>query len=401
MITTLAALLTLSLLPPGPPPDQVTLLDSGKVFKGRVVYDTPQKLVLRQGSRDTVFDPADLREVQSLERSLARILDRDLAGAGAREFLELAQECEAAGLEPEARNFWLRVLLADPASDLAVKALKAQRIKDEVKVPFGKERRTVAQLKEKQGSWKQALEIDCSHFKLETDLDLPLALELGLALERNYRRFYETLGAPLELYLFDEAPEVRVYARKEDFPVPPVFGDTVWFAPGINTLHVLADPEPSVSTVVYELTQLMLFNALRRGSGSTGQVPAWTANGIAALFSIAAPSVRFGKWHEIGEPDKRQFQQALADKIPFDKLFNASANDFNADPRRGDMSASAYTLVHYLVFGRSKSLRAGYGKFLRNGAKGKISISAFTDALELSKKDAENGWRAYVEEMAR
>jgi hypothetical protein len=400
-MNTIAFALLLPLLSAGTPPDQVTLLDSGKVFKGRVVYDTPQKLVLRQGNRDVVFDPADLKEVSSLERSLGTILDRDLSGAAARDFLELAQECDAAGLEAEARNFWLRVLLADPASDLAVKALKAQRVKDEVKVPFGKERRTIAQLQTRQGSWKEALKIECTHFELETDLDLPLALDLALALERNYRRFYETLGAPLELYLFDEAPEIRVYARKEDFPVGAVRGDTVWFAPGINTLNVLADPEPSVSGVVYELTQLLLFNALRRGSGATAQVPQWTANGIAALFSIAAPAVRFGKWHEIGEPDKQQFQRVQADSIPFDKLFNASANDFNADPKRGDMSAAAYTLVHYLVFGRQKSLRASYGKFLREGAKGKLSIGAFCDALEMSKKDVESGWRAYVEEQAR
>jgi len=72
-----------------------------------------------------------------------------------------------------------------------------------------------------------------------------------------------------------------------------------------------------------------------------------------------------------------------------------------ADAKRGDMNAAAYTLVHYLVFGRQKSLRLPYGQFLRNGAKGKISIGAFCDALEMSKKDIESAWRAYVEEQAR
>jgi len=400
-MNTLALFLLLPLLASETPSDQVTYLDSGKVQKGRVVYDTPQKLVLRQGVRDTVIDPADLKEVRSLERSLAKILDRDLVGADARTFLELAQECEAAGLEAEARQFWLRTLLADPSSELAGKALKVQRIKDEVKVPLGKQRLTLAELQTRRESWKQAYELECTHFKLETDLDLPLALDLALGLERNYRRFYETLGAPLELFLFDEAPEVRVYARKEDFPVGPVVGDPIWFAPGINTLNVLADPDPSVSGVIHELTRLMLFNALRRGSGSAAQVPQWTASGIAELFAMAAPAVRFGKWSEIGVPDKRQFERVQADKIPFDRLFNASGNDFHADEKRGDMNAAAYTLVHYLVFGRQKTLRASFGKFLREGARGKISISAFCDALEMSKKDIEAGWRAYVEELAR
>ena len=397
----LALSLLLPLASPGAPADRVTFLDSGKVLKGRVVYDTPEKLVLRQGNRDVVIDPAEVKQVSSLERSLAKILDRDLVGADVRTCLEVAQECDAAGLEAEARNFWLRVLLADKTSELAGKALKVQRIKDEVKVPFDKLRRTPEELLVQQPSWKEALEIDCTHFKLKSDLDLPLTLELALGLERHYRRFYETLGAPLELYLFDEAPEVCVYARKQDFPVGPVVGDTIWFAPGINTLNVLADPEPSVPGVIRELTRLMLFNALRRGSGSTAQVPQWTASGICEMFAMAAPAVRFGKWSEIGVPDKQQFQRALADKVPFEKLFNSSGNDFNADPARGDMNAAAYTLVHYLVFGRQKTLRASFGKFLLNGAKGKISISAFCDALEMSRKDIEKSWQAYVESQAR
>ena len=397
----IAIALLLPLLSAGTPPDQVTLADSGRVQKGRVVYDTPNKLILRQGGRDIVIDPAEVKEVRSLERSLARVLDRDLLGADARTYLELAQECEAAGLEAEARQFWLRVLLADQKSDLAVKALGAQRIKDEVKVPFGKQRRTPAELAKPQGSWKEALEIECTHFELKTDIDLPLALDVALALERNYRRFYEVLGAPLELYLFDEAPQICIYARKQDFPVGPVVGDTIWFAPGINTLNVLADPEPNVGGVIHELTRLMLFNALRRGSGSTAQVPQWTASGIAQLFAIAAPAVRFGKWSEIGAPNKAQFARVQAQKVPFEKLFNASGNDFNGDAKRDDMNAAAYTFVHYLVFGRQKTLRASFGKFLREGAKGKISIGAFCDALEMSRKDIESGWRAYVEEMAR
>jgi hypothetical protein len=396
-----AIALLVALLPGGTPSDQVTYVDSGKVQKGRVVYDTPQKLVLRQGNRDTVVDPADLKEVRSLERSLAKVLERDLSGADARTFLELAQECDAAGLEAEARNFWLRTLLSDPSSELAGKALRVQRVKDEIRVPFGKLRRTLAQLSERQGSWKEALEIECTHFQLKTDLDLPLALDLALGLERHYRRFYETLGEPLELYLFDEAPEIRVYARKEDFPVGPLVGDPIWFAPGINTLNVLADPDPSVAGVIRELTRLMLFNALRRSSGSMAQVPQWTASGIAELFAKAAPAVRFGTWSEIGVPDKRDFERTQASKIAFDKLFNASGNDFNADGKREDMNAAAYTLVHYLVFGRQKTLRLPFGKFLRAGAQGKISIGAFCDALEMTRKDIESGWRAYVEELAR
>jgi len=41
------------------------------------------------------------------------------------------------------------------------------------------------------------------------------------------------------------------------------------------------------------------------------------------------------------------------------------------------------------------------GKFLREGARGKISISGFCDALEMSPKEVEQNWRAYVEAQSR
>jgi hypothetical protein len=382
-------------------PDRVTLEKSGKVLEGRVVFDSPTRLVLRQGTKDTELKPSEIKEVRSLERSLASILDRDLSGADEKVFAELAQLCTDSGLPHEARSFWLRVLLLDPKHEAAGKALNVQRIKDEVRIPFEKEKRTPAELTKRQVSWKEALQIPCSHFTLRTDLEFPLALDVALALERNYRRFYETLADPLELYLFDESPEVFVYGRSQDFPVAPVKGDPIWFAPGVNCLHVLAETDPNIPAVVHELTRLMLFNALRRSSGATAQVPQWTASGIAELFAKAAPQQRFGAWKPIGEADKQDFARVLADKIPFERVFNASGNDFNADPKSPNMNAAAYSLVHFLVFGKDGALRPGYGRFLREGAKGKISMSALTEALGMSKEDIERTWREYVEANAR
>jgi hypothetical protein len=382
-------------------PDRVTLEKGGKVLEGRVVFDSPTRLVLRQGIKDTEFKPADVKDVRSLERSLATILDRDLTGADEKVFAELAQSCADSGLPNEARNFWLRVLLLDPKNEAAGKALDVQRVKEEVRIPFGKEKRTPAELAKRQVSFKEALEIPCAHFVLKTDLEFPLALDLALALERNYRRFYATLADPLELYLFDESPEVYVYGKSQDFPVAPVKGDPIWFAPGVNRINILAETDPNVGEVVHELSRLMLFNALRRSSGGTAQVPQWTLSGIAELFAKAAPEKRFGAWKPIGEVRKEDFARVLSDKIPFERLFNAAGNDFNADPKSPDMNAAAYTLVHFLVFGKDGALRAGYGKFLREGAKGKISMGAFTKEIGLSKEEIETAWREHLEANSR
>jgi hypothetical protein len=394
-------LLSGAVLLAGSGPDSVKLAKTGKVQEGRVVFEGKDEVVLRVNGKDQRIPRTDVAEIHSLERSLSVILDRDLKTADAASLAEIAKACEQASLDREARNFWLRVLLADSKSEAAAKALGAQVVKDEIRVPFGKEKRKIEELAKRQASWKEAYELPSTHFVLQTDLDLPFALDISLALERNYRRFYETLAQPLEMYVFDEDPEVYVYGRAADFPVGQVKGDTIWFAPGINRLNVLAEPEPSVRDVVHELTRMLLFNSMRRSAGATAQVPQWTAAGIAEIFAIAAPAERFGKWAEIGVPDAAAFAHAKSANVDLDRVFNAGINDFNGSAKRAEMIASAYSLVHYLVFGKDGALRVGYGKFLREGAKGKISIGALADALSLPKKEIESGWRAYVDANAR
>jgi hypothetical protein len=394
-------LLAGSLLLLGPGPDSVKLAKTGKVLEGRVVFEGKEEIVLRANGKDQRIPRDDVAEIHSIERSLSTVLDRDLKSADAGSLADIAKACEQAGLAREARNFWLRVLLIDPKYEAAVKGLSAQVVKDEIRVLFGVEKRKLGDLAKRQASWKESYEIPSTHFVLRTDLELPLALDVSLALERNYRRFTETLAQPLEMFVFDEDPEVYIYGRTEDFPIAPVKGDPIWFAPGINRLNVLAAQDPVVRDVVHELIRMLLFNSLRRSAGATAQVPQWTASGVCDLFAIAAPAERFGKWSEIGVPDPGAFALAKRANIEFDRVFNASLNDFNGGPRRGEMSAAAYTLVHYFVFGKDGALRAGYGKFLREGAKGKISIGALTDALGLSRKEIESGWRAYIEANAR
>ena len=385
----------------GSGPDRVKLVESDKVLEGRVVFEGKDELVLRDGSREHRIPRKDIAEIRSLERSLAPILEKDLAKADAAALAALAEECQAAGLDREAKNLWLRVLLVDGGNEAAVKGADATRVRDEIRVQLGKDRRKLGDLAVRQASWKEAFELSSTHFLLRTDIDLASALDVALALERFHKRFYDTLGSPLELYVFDESPEVHLYGHSKDFPVGPIKSDTIWFAPGVNQLHVLAATDPSVAAVVHELSKQMLFNALRRSAGATTQVPAWTAIGVAEIFAQAAPKERFGPWSDLGVPDEAAFELAHRSKIDLERVFNASRNDFVADARRDEMSAAAYTLVHYLVFAQGGELRPKYGKFLREGAKGKISLRALADALGMEREAIESAWRAHVDEQVR
>ena len=385
----------------GPTSDSVKLADNGKVLEGRVVFEGADDVVIRVDGKDQRMPRTKIAEIRSLERSLAPILDRDLRTADAPALRSLATDCQKAGIAAEAKNFWTWSLLSDATNDDAVQGAGARRAGKEIKLALGKDQRNLSDLTKRQDSWKSAYAIESSHFKLQSDLDLASLLDLSVALERFHKRFYDTLGAPLELYVLDEAPEVFVYGRAADFPVPPMKGDRVWFAPAANRLSVLADAETNIGAVVTELSKLMLFNALRRSAGPTTQVPAWTMNGIAVVFAVAAPSERFGPWRALDTVDPTSFALAASANLALDRVFNAAANDFNADPKRREMQASAYSLVHYLVFGEAGALRNGYGTFLREGAKGKISLGALSDALGKSQKDIASGWRTYVQANAK
>ena len=388
---------------PGTKPDVVRLAQGDKLLAGRVVFEGKDEIVLRVDGKDKRIPRADVADIQSLERSLAPIIDRDLRSSDAATLAPIAAECEKAGLDAEAKNLWLRILLVDPADEAAVQGAGARKSGKDLKIPLGKEQRNLDDLTKRQASFKGAYDVATTHFLLESDLDLASALDLAVALERFYKRFYDTLGSPLELFVFDEkeTPEVFVYGHGADFPVAPVPGDVVWFAPGINRLNVLAEAKPSIGSMVAELSKMMLFNSLRRSSGATAQVPMWTAEGIAQIFGRAAPSVPFGPWADLAQADGVAF--ALADRasLSLERVFNATANDFNADAKRDEMQASAYTLVHFLVFGEGGALRPGYGAFLREGAKGKISIRALGESLKLPPKEIESGWRAHVKANAK
>lgn len=400
MRTSLLALVLLAVA--GNDPDTVRFVDKAKELHGRVVFEGKDEIVLRQGSRDQRIPRTDIAEIRSLERSLAPILEQDLPTTDPKALAAVAKQCDDAGLENEGHNLWLRVLMLQPTNDDALKAVGGRRIKDEVQVKFGKEQKKLADMeKQKQPGWNDAYPIETTHFLLHSDLELPEVLDLGRAVERFFARFYTTLGAALELYVFDEAPVVDLYSNAKDFPVPPVRGDKVWFAPGINQINVLVESEPDIRAIVGQMSRLMMFNALRRSAGTTAQVPQWTLSGVSEIFALAAPEKRGGPWADLAQVDAREFGLAKSAKVDFDRVFNASANDFNLDAKRAEMTATAYTLVHWLVFSNDGALREKFGKYLREGSKGKLSMGAFSDALGMQKKEIESAWRDYVAANAK
>ncbi len=395
-------LVSLALLVAASGPDKVKLQD-GKVLEGRVVHEGRDSIVLRENKKDRTIPRGEIAELTTLERSLGELTARQLPKGDAAALAALAADCEKKGLSAEARALWLRVLLVDVANADAIKALDARGLKDDVQVKFGKEPRKLSDLRATQPKWKDAYEIQTTHFVVRTDAALERALDVGFELERFHKIFYDLLSNPLDLYVFDEKelPEIRLYAGEGAYPSPPVPGQRVWFGAAENCLHAAADKPVDVPSVVEELSRQMLFSALRRSAGPTAQVSAWVATGIAQHFASAVPADRTQPWPSPELPAKPLFQRAAATDIAFDRLFRGAPNDFTDGPKAADMSACAYTLLHFFAYGRDGALRAGFGAYVREGAKGKLSMGALTSEVGLKEAEIEKAWREHVRANAQ
>ena len=382
--------------------DRVELKD-GKVHVGRVVHEGRDSIVLRENKKDRTIPRSEIATLSTLERSIATLLDRTMPDHNASALAVVANECEKAGLEAEARLVWLRVLLADRASEPALRALGARATKDDVVVPLGKEQRKLGDLAKTQARWNDAYELQTTHFVLRTDADLQRALDLGLELERFHKVFYDLLAAPLGLYVFDERelPEIRVYAGTEGVPGAPAPGQRVWYAPGDNCLHVIADQPVDVPSVVAELSRQMLFSSMRRSVGPTAQVPMWVATGIAEYFASAVPEDRAKPWPGPEAPAKHLFELAAKTDVAFDRVFRAPPNEFTDGPDARAMSACAYTMLHFFTHGRDGALREPFGRYVQEGSKGKLSIGALSKQVGMSEDEMEKAWREHVAENAR
>ncbi|MBL8861680.1 MAG: hypothetical protein JNK02_06670 [Planctomycetes bacterium] len=383
-------------------PDHVTLQD-GKVLAGRVVHESPDEVVLRVNRKDRTIPRAEIQSILSLERSLAQLLERDFQADSAAVFGAMAIDSANAGLQAEARNLWLRVLLLEPDNEAARKALDVRGSKEDPTVHLGKEHLKLSSLRETQPKWSNAYTLGTTHFELKTDVALQRALDIGIGLERFHKTFYDLLQAPLRLYIFDEKelPEIRVYGTAAAYPAPPVAGQRVWFSEGENCLHAAADQPVRLPEVVSVLARQMLFSALRRSEGPTANMPAWVASGIEVYFGWTVPQTPGGAWPSPATPVQELFRTAAGTETTFERLFRGARNDFTDGQEAAELSACAYTLVHFLAHGRDGALRPGFGTFLREGAKGKLSMKALTDAVDMKADEIEQAWRDHVRTLAR
>ena len=385
-------------------PDQIQL-KSGRTLSGRIVSETRDALRIRSGRGEVEVERANVTSVRSLEHSLAEFIHRwdAMRHDDPAAIAELARFCTSRGLTGEARNLWLRILIADSSNEEAAKAIGARRYEGGLHVQSDKQWIKLADYLAPKARWRHAVDLKTGHFVVRTDLALERVLDATVQVERHYLRFFDFLGPELNLYVFDEVPVVNIYSQVGNYPAPPIAGEGSWFAPSNNEFHLLAAEKIDMRLLSRDVTEMLLFNAFRRSSGRNGEIAPWAARGIAEYFAATHGEKPGDPWAPLDEPSYVLFTERAHDKKPptLTTLLNTAHSEFRNGPDGERRSASAYTFVHYLMNAEGDAHRAAFFQYLREAWLGRGGRTLLYKTLGMKAQDLEAHWNDYVRTMAR
>ena len=377
-------------------------LNDGKQFKGRVLYEDEEIVQIRVRRKNREFSVKDVKEVRSLERSLQEWADRydAIAPDDADDLADLARFCTERGLADEALVTWAKALFVDPTREDAYEAFDGRKARKGWQIKIGRRWKTLDEIKQIHGKWKDRWELETTHFILRTDMPAEQLLDLAMDVERYYLAFYEVMRPSLKLLVFNEVPIINVYVESNKMPKPPVDVDA-WFSWVRNELDVRVRDEDEIDMqlIMREMTRLMLNNSLRRTIGNTGNVSPWAGEGISDYFAGAVSGDPGHLRLEFGSDVQRFFTTHAKASRPLSlrRILAAGRMDFHTGTNAELAKAQAYTLVHFLVKADDGKYRDGFLDFLRSSFAGQGSETHFRRALGLDDlRDLEAAWNDYA-----
>jgi hypothetical protein len=405
-MTLLAPLLLSFLTVPHVPGDEndLIVLADGKRQACRILLETDQKVVYRVKSKTSEVPRGEVKEIQSVERSLRAYLER-FAGIDPRDvkaLTEVALFAESSDLPGEAHNAWIRILTLDPENEQAWTKLGGVKRRAGWELKVRGRFYTLAELRTRVSDWKNALELRTAHFLVKTDAEPERALDVAIDIERACMTFYDVLGKPLELYAFDEVPEIQIIADPKDYPTPSVAGRPAWFDRSANALFVNRQQAAERGTIVAEFTEALIFNAFRRTLGKTGELEPWAREGLKQAFAAAARPDPGKVVFDFSSPYLPHFQAQAGDAkaLSLAQVLRAGFASFDSGSDQGRYTAQSYTLMYFLVFYEGQKYRTGLANFLRDSYLGKGGTSNFLKAVGVDEKTLEGQWTGYVKSLA-
>ncbi len=373
--------------------DRVTLKD-GKTVDGRVVFEGPDRIVVRVGTKDRDIAIADVVEIHSRARDDRDVVQRweKLAPEDTKGRLELAQFAREHDLEGEARLLALSVLSKDAICEAAhvflgnEKKLGAWLIKvGSHSIPF--DRWMDARL-----DFSDADPMPTAHFMLRTNVPLDAACNFALELELFYLAFMDWFRPELDLYEVLEPIAVHVHADNKSYPGGT--GRKGYFDPQANTVFVDVSGGLTLDVLIHESTHALLNATAARAKDARGSIPSWIDEGLADYMSLSRGGVFGHPLYASSGSNRRYFAMHAEAKKPLElsRVLALSPTDYTLSPIMGLAYAQSFTLVHFCLNGGDGAYHAKFFDFMRSCYKGKSSSTDFKAAMKIDVKAFEAEW---------
>ncbi|MBI5361712.1 MAG: hypothetical protein HZA53_00945 [Planctomycetes bacterium] len=392
----LLSILLSALATPSRAQDRVRL-KNGQELEGRVLLETPTKVVLRMGTKERELDPATLSEVQSIARTQGELVRRwsGLAPDDAARRMELAQEARAEGLPGEAEVLAWSVLATDSGHASAHLFLGHERRQATWMVREGPKWIRYDEFLLLRGDFSDAWRFSTLHYELRTNLELSLACVSLLEAELHYQAFLDWFRPELELYEVVERMQLELHAQQKNYPGGS--GRAGFYDPDSNTVFANMSAGYAIDALVHEGTHALLHSTTERTKKSIGSLPAWVDESIADWM-------RFGRSGELGRPKYRKpgpggyyfsMHASARDPLSFARVLALTAHDFNIG-NVGLAYAQSYTLLQFCLHGAGGASSAKFYDYLRSCWAGKSSATDFKTAFGVKTNEFEPAWHAFA-----
>lgn len=373
--------------------DRVTL-KSGETIEGRVVFEGPDRIVVRIGSKDRDVAPKEIAEVRSRARdarevalSWEKLLPNNVEGR-----LKLAQFARERELEGEARLLALSVLAQDVKNEAAHKFLGHEKRGAAWQIKFGSRSVAFERWLELRRDFSDTDPMPSTHFMLRTNVPLDVACNFALEFELFYVAFMEWFRPELDLYEVLEPITLHVHADNKSYPGGS--GRKGFFDPAAYTVYADVSEGYALGILIHEATHALLNATSVRTKEARGNIPSWVDEGLADYMSFSRQGAFAHPSYTKAASGKHYFaMHADAPKpLSLARVLALSTPDYTLSPIIALAYAQSFSLVHFCLHGGETGNRAKFFEFMRLCYQGKSSSTDFKSAMGLQVKRFEAEW---------
>lgn len=373
--------------------DSVTMKD-GTRLEGRVMFEGPERVVIRIGTKDREVAPADVVEVRSKARDAREVALswEKLAPDDAKGRLSLAAFARERDLPGEAQWLALSILAKDAHHEEAHLFLGHEHRLGAWQVKVGSRSMPFERWMEARREFSDADPISTAHFALRTNIPLDAACNFALEFELFYVTFMEWFRPELDLYEVIEPITMHVHGDNKSYPGGS--GRKGYFDPAANTVFADVSAGYALEILIHETTHGLLNATTARTKLALGDIPAWVNEGLSDYMSASRQGALAHPRYTRAATGKFYFGQHADAKKPLDlsRVLALSTQDYILSPIIGLAYAQSFTLVHFCLHGGDGAYRPKFFEFLRRCYRGKSSSTDFKSAMGIDPKRFEVEW---------